>query len=38
VQIGEIRTEPPGIVVLVTPIGGTRIVDTLVGDPLPRIC
>jgi hydrogenase expression/formation protein HypE len=38
VRIGEIRKEPPGIVVLVTPIGGTRIVDMLVGDPLPRIC
>jgi hydrogenase expression/formation protein HypE len=38
VRIGEIREVPPGIVVLVTPIGGTRIVDMLVGDPLPRIC
>jgi hydrogenase expression/formation protein HypE len=38
VRIGEIREEPPWIVVLVTPIGGTRIVDMLVGDPLPRIC
>jgi hydrogenase expression/formation protein HypE len=38
VRVGEIREEPPGIVVLVTPIGGTRIVDMLVGDPLPRIC
>ena len=37
-RIGEIREEPIGIVVLVTPIGGTRIVDMLVGDPLPRIC
>jgi hydrogenase expression/formation protein HypE len=37
-KIGEIRAEPRGIVVLVTPIGGTRIVDMLVGDPLPRIC
>ena len=36
--IGEIRVEPPGLVVLVTPMGGTRIVDMLVGDPLPRIC
>jgi hydrogenase expression/formation protein HypE len=36
--IGEIRPEPPGIVVLVTAFGGTRIVDMLVGDPLPRIC
>jgi hydrogenase expression/formation protein HypE len=38
VQIGEIRAEPPGIVVLRTTLGGTRIVDMLVGDPLPRIC
>jgi hydrogenase expression/formation protein HypE len=37
-RIGEIRPEPSGIVVLATPFGGTRIVDTLVGDPLPRIC
>lgn len=37
-RIGEIRSSPPGIVVLVTPMGGTRIVDMLVGDPLPRIC
>jgi len=37
-RVGEIRAEPPGIVVMVTPIGGTRIVDMLVGDPLPRIC
>lgn len=38
VRIGEIREDPPGIVVLVTHFGGTRIVDMLVGDPLPRIC
>jgi hydrogenase expression/formation protein HypE len=37
-QIGEIRSSPPGIVVLVNAFGGTRIVDMLVGDPLPRIC
>ena len=36
--VGEIRAEPPGLVVLVTGLGGTRIVDMLVGDPLPRIC
>jgi hydrogenase expression/formation protein HypE len=36
--IGEIRDDPPGIVVLRTAFGGTRIVDMLVGDPLPRIC
>jgi len=37
-RIGEICSEPPGIVVLRTTLGGTRIVDMLVGDPLPRIC
>ena len=36
--IGEIAAEPEGIVVLLTTFGGTRIVDMLVGDPLPRIC
>ena len=38
VRLGEIHAEPPGIVVLRTSMGGTRIVDMLVGDPLPRIC
>jgi hydrogenase expression/formation protein HypE len=37
-RIGEIHADPPGIVVLRTTFGGTRIVDMLVGDPLPRIC
>ncbi|MFN2556448.1 MAG: hydrogenase expression/formation protein HypE [Nitriliruptorales bacterium] len=36
--IGEIRAEPPRIVLLNTAFGGSRIVDMLVGDPLPRIC
>jgi hydrogenase expression/formation protein HypE len=36
--IGEIRAEPEGVVALRTPFGGSRIVDMLVGDPLPRIC
>ena len=36
--IGEIAAEPEGLVVLRTTFGGTRIVDMLVGDPLPRIC
>ena len=33
-------TEPvqAGLVTLKTAFGGTRIVDLLVGDPLPRIC
>jgi hydrogenase expression/formation protein HypE len=36
--IGEVRAENPGCVVGVNGYGGTRIVDMLVGDPLPRIC
>jgi hydrogenase expression/formation protein HypE len=36
--IGAIRDDPPGLVLLRTAFGGTRIVDLLVGDPLPRIC
>ena len=36
--IGRIGEDPPGIVLLRTAFGGTRIVDMLVGDPLPRIC
>jgi hydrogenase expression/formation protein HypE len=36
--IGRIAEDPPGIVLLNTGFGGTRIVDLLVGDPLPRIC
>ena len=35
---GEIRDEPEGLVLLDTAVGGSRIVDMLVGDPLPRIC
>jgi hydrogenase expression/formation protein HypE len=36
--IGEVKTEPHGIVVMVTGFGGARIVDLLVGEQLPRIC
>ena len=36
--IGRVREDPPGLVLLKTAFGGTRIVDLLVGDPLPRIC
>jgi len=36
--IGRITAQNPGIVQLKTAFGGTRIVDLLVGDPLPRIC
>jgi hydrogenase expression/formation protein HypE len=36
--IGRVVEDPPGLVLLKTTFGGTRIVDMLVGDPLPRIC
>ncbi len=36
--IGRVTDGPRGIVQLKTAFGGTRIVDLLVGDPLPRIC
>jgi hydrogenase expression/formation protein HypE len=37
-EIGEVRTEPPGMVLMQTSFGGRRVMDQLVGDPLPRIC
>jgi hydrogenase expression/formation protein HypE len=37
-DIGEVRTEPPGLVLVETGFGGRRVMDLLVGDPLPRIC
>jgi len=36
--IGEVREQPAGAVLVTTLYGGSRIVDMLVGDPLPRIC
>jgi hydrogenase expression/formation protein HypE len=36
--IGEVRREPPGMVLVETSFGGKRVMDQLVGDPLPRIC
>ncbi len=36
--IGEVRKAPEGMVLLKTSIGGTRIVEMLSGDQLPRIC
>jgi hydrogenase expression/formation protein HypE len=36
--IGEVRPEPPGMVMVNTAFGGRRVMDQLVGDPLPRIC
>jgi len=36
--IGEIAEQPAAAVLVTTRYGGGRIVDMLVGDPLPRIC
>jgi len=36
--VGEVCAEPAAMVFLRTDIGGTRVLDMLVGDPLPRIC
>jgi hydrogenase expression/formation protein HypE len=36
--VGRVLSDPRGTVLLQTKFGGTRIVDLLVGDPLPRIC
>jgi hydrogenase expression/formation protein HypE len=36
--IGEVQKAPSGMVLLKTLIGGTRIVEMLSGDQLPRIC
>jgi hydrogenase expression/formation protein HypE len=36
--IGHVTGDSPSLVHLKTAFGGTRIVDLLVGDPLPRIC
>jgi hydrogenase expression/formation protein HypE len=36
--LGEVQEQPAGSVLVKTLYGGSRIVDMLVGDPLPRIC
>jgi hydrogenase expression/formation protein HypE len=36
--IGELRAKPARTVIGITSYGGTRSIDMLVGDPLPRIC
>ncbi len=36
--IGEVREQLARMVGMHTRFGGTRMIDMLVGDPLPRIC
>jgi hydrogenase expression/formation protein HypE len=38
VIIGEVREQPESAVLVTTLYGGSRLIDMLVGDPLPRIC
>jgi hydrogenase expression/formation protein HypE len=36
--IGEVVTQHPGMVLMKTQIGGTRVLDVMFGEQLPRIC
>jgi hydrogenase expression/formation protein HypE len=36
--IGEVVEQHPGMVLMKTAVGGTRVVDVLFGEQLPRIC
>jgi hydrogenase expression/formation protein HypE len=36
--IGEVRRDHPGLVLLRTGIGGTRILRKPLGEPIPRVC
>ncbi|MEO8026580.1 MAG: hydrogenase expression/formation protein HypE [Bryobacteraceae bacterium] len=38
ILIGDMSAQHPGTVIVTTLYGGSRVVDMLVGDPLPRIC
>ena len=37
-EIGEVKTDPPGMVLVRPRSAARRVMDQLVGDPLPRIC
>ena len=37
-RIGEVVDGHPGMVLMRTEVGGTRVVDMLMGEQLPRIC
>jgi len=36
--VGEVTRDHPGMVLMKTEIGGTRVVDVMFGEQLPRIC
>ena len=37
-EIGQVAEDQRGLVIVETAFGGRRVMDLLVGDPLPRIC
>jgi hydrogenase expression/formation protein HypE len=37
-MIGEVIEQPAGMVLMKTGVGGTRVVDVMFGEQLPRIC
>jgi hydrogenase expression/formation protein HypE len=37
-MIGEVVADHAGMVLMRTKIGGTRVLDVMFGEPLPRIC
>lgn len=37
-MIGEVVEQHPGMVLMKTSVGGTRVVDVMFGEQLPRIC
>lgn len=36
--IGEVKAERPGMVLMKTQVGGTRILRKPIGEPIPRVC
>jgi hydrogenase expression/formation protein HypE len=36
--IGQVTADHPGVVAMRTTVGGTRVVDMIAGEQLPRIC
>jgi len=35
---GEVKAEHPGYVLLKTKVGGTRVIEKPIGEPIPRVC
>jgi len=35
---GEVKAEYPGYVLLKTKVGGTRVIEKPIGEPIPRVC